>query len=141
MSKRVVTIDTTATGAKQHQTLEVFINPHITERVNTAVDGREGCWSCGNICGNVPRAEAVTVTALDRNGKQFTRQFEGFVARIAQHEVDHLDGYRFPDRIPKDQPERLHWVEPVEFERYRTEWQNWSILCPRQKWEELKSGN
>lgn len=140
VSKRVVSIDVTATGQKQAQNLEIFINPKIVKHSEHFVDGREGCWSCGNVCGNVPRYDRVTVEAFDRNGESFTRDFEGFVARIAQHEIDHLDGIRFPERIPTDQPYRLHWVEPADFERYRNEWQNWTQLCTREQWESMKSG-
>lgn len=139
-SLRIVTIDVTADGSKKDQNLEVFINPVIEERSETVVPGREGCWSCSNVCGNVDRAESVTITALDRNGKPFSKKLVGFVARIAQHEVDHLDGIRFPDRIPLDEPERLHWVLPEEFAQYRTEWQTWPVLCPRERWESIKNG-
>lgn len=50
----------------------------------------------------------------------------------------HLEGIRFPDRIPEDKPERLHWVEPAEFESYRKNWENWPNKCPRKKWDEMK---
>jgi peptide deformylase len=140
VSKRIVSIDVTATGQKQEQNLEIFINPKIIEHSMDLVDGREGCWSCGNVCGNVARHSRVTVEALDSSGKPFKRDFVGFVARIAQHEIDHLDGVRFPERIPVDQSYRMHWVEPAEFERYRNEWQNWPRLCSREQWESVKTG-
>lgn len=140
ISKRIVSIDINATGKKQEQNLEIFINPKIIEHSEDKVDGREGCWSCGNVCGNVARYNHITVEALDSNGTPFKRDFEGFVARIAQHEIDHLDGIRFPDRIPIDQPYRLHWVEHDDFERYRNEWQNWQHLCTREQWESVKAG-
>ncbi len=140
ISMRIVSIDVTATGQKQEQNLEIFINPRIVEHSEDLIDGREGCWSCGNVCGNVARHSRVTVEALDGRGKPFKRDFEGFVARIAQHEIDHLDGVRFPERIPIDQPSRLHWVEHADFDRYRNEWQNWPQLCSREQWESVKSG-
>lgn len=140
ISKRIVSIDITATGQKQEQNLAIFINPKIIKHSEDAVDGREGCWSCGNVCGNVARYSRVTVEALDSNGKPFKQDFEGFVARIAQHEIDHLDGVRFPERIPIDQLHRLHWVEHADFERYRNEWHNWHQLCTREQWESVKSG-
>ena len=140
VGKRIVSIDVTATGQKQNQNLEIFINPKIIDHSEYKVDGREGCWSCSNVCGNVPRYGQITIEALDRNGQPITRDFEGFIARIAQHEIDHLDGIRFPERIPIDQPSRLHWVEPADFERYRSEWQSWPNLCTRKQWESIKSG-
>lgn len=100
VSKRIITIDLTADGSNKEQTLLVVINPHITERSQDEVPGREGCWSCGNVCGVVERAKAVTLEGLDRTGEPIKLELTDFVARIAQHETDHLDGVRFPDRIP-----------------------------------------
>jgi peptide deformylase len=141
ISKRIITIDVTADGSNKTQDLKVFINPKITKRSEQTVPGREGCWSCGNICGNVERAEQVTLEGSDRKGKHVSFELIGFVARIAQHETDHLDGIRFPDRIPEDEPSRLHWVLPSEFEEYRKKWSEWPVLCPRKRWEALKSGH
>lgn len=138
---RVITIDFTADGSNKQQSLEVFINPVITQKSDKAIVGREGCWSCDNVCGIVERAESLAIAAQDRNGKPIKRKFDGFIARIAQHEVDHLDGIRFPDRIPTDKPENLHWVKTEEFEKYRNEWMNWPVLCPRERWEAIKNGN
>jgi peptide deformylase len=122
----------------KEQRMQVLINPGIKKRSNKVLAGREGCWSCGNICGNVQRALNVIVDALDRDNHHIQLELTGFSARIAQHEIDHLDGIRFPDRIPEDQPEKLHWVTPEEFEAYRAQWQTWPHLCPRSKWLDMK---
>lgn len=140
-SKRIVTIDVTADGSNKKQNLTVFINPKITQRSEQTMPGREGCWSCANVCGNVERAKAVTLEGLDRNGKPIKAELTDFVARIAQHETDHLEGIRFPDRIPVSEPDRLHWVEHSEFDDYRKNWEHWPVKCPRELWESLKSGN
>lgn len=140
VSKRIVTIDITADGSNKKQNLRVFVNPKVTYRSKETMPGREGCWSCGNICGNVERAKAVILEGLDRNGKPITFELTDFVARIAQHETDHLEGIRFPDRIPTNEPARLHWVEPADFEKYRKNWEHWPVKCPRQLWESLKTG-
>ncbi len=137
---RIVTIDVTADGSNKPQNLHVLINPRITEKSKELVPGREGCWSCGDICGNVDRHRAVTVEALDRTGSKVAYDFVDFVARIAQHETDHLDGIRFPERISPQEPERLHIVKPSEFPEYRLHWMNWKTLCPRERWEAMKSG-
>jgi len=137
-NKRIVTIDITADGSNKEQRLQVFINPVIAQRSEKMVNGREGCWSCGNICGNVERSQSLTLSGLDRDGNPVKFELTDFVARIAQHETDHLDGIRFPDRIPVDQPERLHWVEPAQFDEYRKNWENWPVKCPRERWEEMK---
>lgn len=140
VNKRIITIDVTADGSLKEQTLEVFINPRITARSGETVAGREGCWSCGDICGNVARARDVTLEALDREGTPVKLELTGFIARIAQHETDHLDGVRFPDRILADQPEKLHLVRPEEFPDYRINWATWPNQCPRSRWEAMKSG-
>lgn len=140
VSKRIITIDITADGTNKEQHLQVFVNPKITHRSDETMPGREGCWSCGNICGNVERAKEVTLEGLDRNGKLAKVALTGFVARIAQHETDHLEGIRFPDRIPEDEPERLHWVEHAQFGEYRKNWANWPTLCPRERWEAMRAG-
>jgi peptide deformylase len=63
---------------------------------------------------------------------------DGFVARVFQHEVDHLDGIRFPDRIDNDA--HLHWVEPHEIATYAKAAPHWPRLCPRERWLGMKAG-
>lgn len=140
VGKRIISIDVTADGSLKEQNLQVFINPRITHRSKNTVPGREGCWSCGNICGNVARAEEVTLEGLDRDGKPLRITLNGFTARIAQHETDHLDGVRFPDCIPENEPDKLHWVEPSEFPEYRLHWATWPTKCRREKWTAMKKG-
>lgn len=140
VGKRIVSIDLAADGSNKKQHLVIVINPKITVRSKVTMQGREGCWSCGDVCGNVERAKKVTLVGLDRYGKPLIFDLVDFVARIAQHETDHLDGIRFPDRIPEDRPEHLHLVRPAEFESYRQNWQYWSKLCPREAWEAMKMG-
>lgn len=140
ISKRIILIDLTANGANQKQNLEAIINPCITYKSKDVLPGREGCWSCGNICGNVERSKRVILEGMNRDGEKVKLELIDFVARIAQHETDHLDGIRFPDRIPASEPEKLHWVNPSEFEDYRSNWQHWSNLCPRERWIKLKHG-
>lgn len=141
INKRIITIDLTADGSNKEQTLQVIINPRLVRVSSEVTPGREGCWSCGNICGNVERAKDVTLEGLDRVGSPVSLHLKDFVARIAQHEVDHLHGVRFPDRIPVDAPERLHWVKPDEFEEYRIRWMNWPNLCPRERWDHMKAND
>jgi peptide deformylase len=127
-----------AAGVGEQPDLKEFINPEIIEKSDETEDGREGCFSTGRVCGVVERATKVTVRAYNREGQQFEHVFEGFPARVAQHEIDHLDGIRFPDHISDDK--NLHWVEEAEFGDYRGNWRNWSVNCPREKWESIKSG-
>lgn len=138
VSKRVVIIGMNAVGGGEQPELKEFINPEITEFSDELEEGREGCFSTSRVCGIVNRAWKVKVRAYDRQGELFEHEFEGFPARVAQHEIDHLDGIRFPDRIRDDK--NLHWVEENEFGDYRENWRNWSVNCPREKWESIKSG-
>lgn len=139
VSKRVVIIGMNAVGGGEQPELKEFANPEIIELSNELVEGREGCFSTGRVCGIVERAKKVTVRAYDRHGKLFEHTFEGFSARVAQHEIDHLNGIRFPDRIRDDK--KLHWVEEHEFGEYRKNWRHWPVHCPRAKWEAIKSPN
>lgn len=140
VGKRIIAVDVTADGSNKPQNLHILINPKITTRSEEVVPGREGCWSCGNICGNVDRSQTITLEALDRTGARVEHKLVDFVARVAQHETDHLDGIRFPDRIPTNEPTRLHTVLPSEFPVYRLKWASWETTCPRERWEEMKSG-
>jgi peptide deformylase len=139
-NKRVIVVDVnnTGTGIEETTDLRVFLNPCITKRSNKTEIGREGCFSAGNVCGIVDRATGITVEAVDRNGEVVREDYNGFTARIFQHEIDHLDGVRFPDRINDDT--RLHWVEPDQFGDYRERWRSWDVLCRREIWEAIKSG-
>lgn len=137
VSKRIVIIGMNAAGGGEQPELKEFINPEIVTTSEDMVLGREGCFSTGRVCGVVERAQSVTVVAYDRVGKKFEHEFEGFPARVAQHEIDHLNGIRFPDRITDDN--NLHWVEEAEFGDYRQNWRNWSVYCPRERWEAIKS--
>src|SRR5690606_38979552 len=77
-----------------------FINPAITPLSDEKADDWEGCLSIPDIRGLVPRFQKVRVAALDRKGKPFALELEGFPARVVQHETDHLDGVLFFDRMP-----------------------------------------
>ncbi|MBL1277221.1 MAG: peptide deformylase [Ectothiorhodospiraceae bacterium] len=76
----------------------ILINPEITEWEGMAM-GREGCMSVLDFTGNVIRAEKISVTAFDELGEQHEYHCEGYEARAVQHEVDHLDGLLFLDRL------------------------------------------
>ena len=138
ISKRIVIIGVDADGSGKAPILKEFINPEIIEQSGEKEDGREGCFSTDRVCGIVERASRVTVKAFDRNGQEIIESLDGFPARVAQHEIDHLDGVRFPDRITDDS--KLHWVKEEEFGDYRKHWRTWPIECPRSKWEAIKLG-
>jgi peptide deformylase len=80
--------------------LTVLINPRVTKVGDETVNGWEGCLSIPELRGVVPRAKRVLLKALDREGKPFEVETEGFFARVIQHECDHLDGRVYLDRMP-----------------------------------------
>ncbi len=81
--------------------LYVVVNPEIVARSEELVDGTEGCLSLPGYAGSVKRHEAVTLKALNRKGKPIKIKARGWLARIFQHELDHLDGVLFIDRASK----------------------------------------
>ena len=81
--------------------LYVMVNPEITRFSKETVMGAEGCLSIPGIAGDVERYEALTVKGLNRQGKPMTVKPRGWLARIFQHEIDHLDGILFVDRAEK----------------------------------------
>ncbi len=97
--QRIVIVDCSKTRKPVPNHGRLFlINPEITEWEGMAV-GREGCMSVPDYTGNVIRAEAVTLKALDMDGNEQEYRCEGFEARAIQHEMDHLDGMLFLDRL------------------------------------------
>lgn len=82
----------------------ILINPEIVKMEGEQF-GEEGCLSILGYVGMVRRANKVTVKGLDRKGKETRIKGEGLLARALQHEVDHLDGILYTDRIEK--PEDL----------------------------------
>ncbi len=80
-------------------TLHAVANPEIVSASEEAAEGQEACLSIPNLFGDVPRAVAVRIRGLDRAGNAIELDVEGFEARVFQHEIDHLEGILFPDRV------------------------------------------
>jgi peptide deformylase len=80
-----------------------MINPEIITRSAEQLGGWEGCLSVPGQRGWIDRHSWVTLTYRDRQGQHQHQQFDGFVARIIQHEIDHLDGIAFLDRAQPSQ--------------------------------------
>ncbi|TMD58511.1 MAG: peptide deformylase [Chloroflexi bacterium] len=94
--------------------LFTLVNPEIVERSKETQTGPEGCLSIPGYWADVERAMKVRVRALDKSGKRFTTTAEGFLARAFQHELDHLDGVLYIDRLPS--LDLLRRVEDIEQE-------------------------
>lgn len=86
----------------------VMINPKLLKAEGEQI-GQEGCLSIPGLYGDVTRALYVEVEALDRKGKEVVFELDEVAARVALHEMDHLDGVLFIDKVD---PSTLHWEHP-----------------------------
>lgn len=89
-----------------------LINPKIIKAEGEQI-GQEGCLSIPGLYGDVKRAMYVEVEAMDRKGRELVFELEGMPARVVQHEIDHLDGVLFIDKVD---PATLHWADPEKFD-------------------------
>jgi peptide deformylase len=96
VSRRLLVIDVREDGKPVY----VMINPRLTKR-DGEVEAEEGCLSLPDIFGEVKRAERIEVKYVDREGEEQTMEAEGMLARAIQHEIDHLNGVLFIDRLEK----------------------------------------
>ena len=94
--------------------LTVLFNPQFTSLSPECIDAWEGCLSIPQLRGVVPRSAAVEVRGYDREGRAVELKAEELFARVLQHEIDHLDGVLFLDRM--DDLQTLTFVE--EYQRY-----------------------
>ena len=81
--------------------LFVIINPEIVKVSEEKVNGVEGCLSIPGLVGEVERYEAIQVKALNRHGSPVKLKLDGWMARIFQHEIDHLNGVLFTDHATR----------------------------------------
>lgn len=102
VSKRIFVVDTRQEGGRI-----AFINPEIVETSEERSHYEEGCLSVPGIYKDVIRPAAVTVQAQDVTGHAFTIKATGLLARVVQHENDHLYGKLFIDRLPDEEREKV----------------------------------
>jgi peptide deformylase len=113
-SLRLAVIETLADVDEEGQEIEesrelfVIANPEIVWTSTAVVDGIEGCLSIPGYVGEVERHEEIRVRAQDRHGKKIKLRLQGWTARIFQHEIDHLNGVLYIDRLTD--PENF-WTE------------------------------
>lgn len=84
---------------KSNQEFVTLINPEIVKFEGKIVEDFEGCLSIKGIYGKVPRHNKIRVRALDINGDEVRIKAQGFLARVIQHEIDHINGVLFIDHI------------------------------------------
>ena len=100
ISIRLILVDDGSRGPR------ALVNPTIVER-RGSIRGEEGCLSIPGIFGEVERSEWVRVEAKDAEGQLIAFEARGLQARVIQHEMDHLDGVLFIDRLPPVTRDRI----------------------------------
>lgn len=98
--------------AELDEKVYVFVNPEIVAISSDTAVAEEGCLSLPGYRGEVERALQVTVRGRNRRGKEQTVEAEGLLARCFQHEIDHLDGILFTDRMSPQA--RLRPIDELE---------------------------
>lgn len=102
-SRRVIVVEYAEPPAQEGEParppkLFALVNPEIVRRAPEQVTGVEGCLSIPGFLGEVERYESITVKGLNRQGEPVRIKAGGWLARVFQHEIDHLDGTLFIDR-------------------------------------------
>lgn len=104
VDKRIIVIevkeDNRRYPGREAVPLTIVINPEISEVSESLETGWEGCLSIPDLRGQVPRHASLKLCGLDRDGRPIEQQARGFFARVIQHEVDHLNGGVYLDRMP-----------------------------------------
>jgi peptide deformylase len=95
ISRRVIVVDVNEEGTRPF----ALVNPRLVESARETEKAEEGCLSIPGVSSVVERPATVTVEGLDENGEPLRMEAEGLLARCIQHEIDHLDGILFIDRI------------------------------------------
>lgn len=102
ISKKIAVIDVTPNKSQQL----VLINPEIIKASDTCLM-HEGCLSVPGFADKVPRANQVTLKALDNNGQEYILEAEGLLAECIQHEIDHLNGRLYIDYLSRFKRDRI----------------------------------
>lgn len=103
LEDRIFVVDLSPLANEEHSEFKdmkkVFINAHITERGGDMVIVEEGCLSIPGVHEKVSREDEIRITYLDENLQAHDQIYKGYLARVIQHEYDHLDGILFTDKI------------------------------------------
>lgn len=108
---------------KKVRDFTALINPKIIKFEGEIIKDFEGCLSVPDVYGKVPRYDKIRVKALDINGKEIRFRANGFLSRIIQHEIDHVNGIVFIDHI-RDQKDAFYKLDkkgelqPLDYEKY-----------------------
>lgn len=123
ISKMIIVVDMAFGQNLGISDIRPFINPKIIWHSETKTTNREGCMTLPNIGGIVSRYKEVRVSALDRFGNSHEIYAKGLLARLFQHEIDHLNGILFIDRLAD--PKKAHIIADEQVEEYRRNFRKW----------------
>jgi peptide deformylase len=113
VSQRVIVVELPADEEEgQPAELYTFVNPEVVKASRDVEDGQEGCLSIPGYIGDVARSTAILVKGQDVGGRPQRVKAEDYLARIFQHEIDHLDGVLFIDRVTD--PTTIHHITAEE---------------------------
>ncbi len=113
ISERVIVVELPADEEENKPAeLHAYVNPEIVKASRTTEEDGEGCLSIPGYLGDVTRSVEVVVRGLDAEGKPQRIRVRDYLARIFQHEIDHLDGVLFIDRV--DDPSKIHKITPSD---------------------------
>ena len=114
--KQIVVADM-AIGRQGYTDIHVLVNPEILWISKALVNKPEGCVNFPEVWGVPERSRAIKIGAYDRSGNEVEMKLTGWPAVLMQHEIDHLSGRLFIDRLPD--PRRAHLVRASELSEYR----------------------
>lgn len=116
--------------------VHVFLNPKIIWHSKTIIKRLEGCVSLPGIWGEVPRFKRVKVESIDRWGNGFIIDAKGWQAILLQHEIDHLNGILFIDRL--EDPTKAHLVKQNQYREYKKNRKTWKQFIDVSKWRKAR---
>lgn len=137
--KQIIIIDSSNETRALPQ-FEVLINPKITWASEKKEALVQGCYSVPDVYkGVVTRPGAVEVEGYRPDGTFFKKKYEGYPAHVVQHEIDHLEGIRFPERLKSEID--LHYLPhgDSDLPNYRKRWKSWKLHPSIEVFSHLKN--
>lgn len=122
ISKKISVVDL-AIGKRGYSDVHVLINPEIVWQSQSVLENCEGCVNLPTIWGYVKRSKRIKVKALDRSGNELLLTVTGWPAVLLQHEIDHLNGKLFIEKLPD--PKKAFLVEEGDYQKFKQKKKEW----------------
>lgn len=122
LANRISVVDL-AIGKKGYSDIHVLINPEIVWSSKSVIERCEGCVNLPTIWGYVKRSKRIKVKAFDRSGNEMLVTLSGWAAILLQHEIDHLNGRLFIEKLPD--PKKALYVEDEDYQEFKQKKKNW----------------